>query len=396
MNSLISPIELGAVLRLPDYKFLQSYLPCNVYGNETPSETLIQVKEAIGSFVTRQYLTDLNSVNIKNCIIGPSTYAGSKNITLNRAARVHPNNTSLIQLSSALGINMAENDSIIMARQPSGWYDGIDNTLMTPRTPIMKVRDHTNSLILNTDSNTFITLPSTEDGTISPKSVCRFTCYYRSSGNMTISPLVTYINKAGLGTVNDWYNPIVLTTIDTEESDFHLLDIRIPYGVCCGTIPDNVSRLSVTLLVYPTTGTAIFELVYPVIESSCGFLASATGSYMLLPDAPSDINYERNKSSVLGLSNRNTNISFDSSKLFPGHIGRDLFSVSLSYQMIDASYVQQLRNLEHLNLMGYPIALRPQHAHLPPVMIGNIKVEDSLAHYDYRKSNVNIIFEETE
>lgn len=400
MINLKDPIALGAVLRIPDYKFLQAYHNLNVNSDYYSSATDLEINESIDNNISRSYIHDLNSVNIKNAIIGPSTKAGSKNIIQERVAKVSSYFDNQITLSSALGMDISENDNILIAQQPEGWdvadnKTATTNTCATVRTPKTKVSKHANSLILNFNTIKYLYLPITEVNTVSLNNFYRFSMHYRASGAMTITPFVDFYTNSGVYINFELYNTIVLNVVDTEESEFRFLDIAIPWGALCGIIPPTAQRMRVGFLLYPT-GSAILEVAYPVIESSFGYLSSSIGAYMILPDSPSSIQFEKKSSTNTEQSNRNMAIPFDSSKLFMSHIGRDLFSINLNYEMIDAVYVQQLKNIEHLNLMGYPIAIRPNHNNLPPVMIGNIKVEDSLVHYDYRKSNINIIFEETE
>ena len=136
-----------------------------------------------------------------------------------------------------------------------------------------------------------------------------------------------------------------------------------------------------------------FEMIYPVIEHT--FAISLSKGFIFIPYSPSGVNINVKDSSNLSISDAGTNVSYDTSRLFPGHFGRKLFSLDLSWDMVDVTFINQMRMFEQMNFLGYSVAIRPQHPDLPPVMIGDIKVQSKNPSYDYQVNDLKVSFDET-
>jgi len=403
ISGFLVPIEFGVSMPIKDYKFLTTYNNFTLSAYCGPSDTSIPINENIGIEYNDDYISDLDGNNVKNAVIGPSTFIASKNIVQLRPIKVGNIISKYFSIPSSLNMSMNINDGIIIARQPINWYDlqiveGYDQitTKCTIKTPKMaNIGKHTNSLIYNIDEEFYIALPITDKDTIDFNTIYRFSFYYRTkSTTLTITPIIFFYTNQGSYINNMEYPQENIYADDNEDSDFRFFQIAIPkYGT---NIPTNAKRMKIMLKMNTIDEISKFELIYPVIENSFNYTASVTPTHIFIPDAPSDYSFEEIYFSKLENTEIGTPVAFDSSKLFYSHIGRSLFNIKLEYSILDSVYYRQLIALQQLNIMGYDVVIRPKHPSLPPVLKGNLRVESSNISYDYRQSNVVINFTENQ
>lgn len=405
LPAFTEPIELGIVVPMDDYKFLRAYKLFTLNGDTVEGQTAIgfnqiEDEDPMGNEISKNYILDLDGDYIRNALIGPSTYTGSKGISQLRAGK--QNGASAVQfdidkgVAETLRMNATDNDPVIVARQPQDWNERDDcvpiNTNCTVRTPQMiGISKHANSLFYNFDSDFYLELPLTDAASIDPNFAYRFSFYYRASGTFDLIARIMYYTNSGALIDTEVYSTNSFSLSDTETSDFRLFQIGIPRITFGSTIPAETNRLKVVLK-FETVSSVKFELAYPVLEHAVGI--SAISGYIFIPDPPSDIEIGEIDSAVLGLSPVRTNVPTNSASIFYSHIGRKLFNIGLDFSIMDSTYVSQLRVLDQMSKMGYKIALRPKHSELPPVLVGDIKVNNRNPTYDYNVNNISLAFEE--
>jgi hypothetical protein len=415
------PVELGVVIPIDDYKFLKAFESYTISNEESStgypassdhpvsSDDFLVMNEDIDDYISYSYIADFDGNLIRNAVVGPSSYSGSKNIIQIRPAKKTISVLKKLTIdkdtqdgADTLRMDMARNDNVIVARRPTDWtergeeYD-LKVTDFTIRSPVLVgIAGHTNTMIGNFSSELFLLLPMTDQGSINPSLTYRFSFYYRaSSANaVTLVPIVAYYTQNGASIKQIVYPAMEMTRDGSETSDFNYIQFAIPQPTAAVSqlIPENARRLQIILKFDVSTDT-ILEIAYPVLEHS--FDASITYGHMFIPEAPSDISFKEIFSAKVKRSEIGTSLPFDNTKVFYSHIGRKLFDVNLSFSIIDAVYLYQLRQLEQLNKTGYSIALRTKHPDLPPVMIGDIRVSGKYPDWDYRSEDVTLEFSES-
>ena len=397
------PVELGIIVPMSDYKFLKSYEIFTLNGNHyNTAATALTVNEDIGNEISDGYILDLNGNKIKNLILGPSTNTDAKNITQIRPAKYSAINTiDITGTADTLRMKMNDNDGLVMARRPINWFeyatysaynDDDQNTSFIVRNPkLINISKHANTLLCNISDKLYLHLPMSGQSTINPNFSYRFSFYFRLKGTLTITPIIKYYTNSGvlISQINCSPEPYVYS--DDEDSDFKYFQIVIPPYLA--KLPSNVRRMRIVLELNPT-GATVFELAYPILEYS--YEISNISGCIYIPESPSKFSFKTMNYSELNLNTVGKISSFDSTKLFYSALGRELYNIDLEYSIIDSTYVYQLRAIEQLNKMGYYVAIRPKSVDLPPVLIGDIDIENNSPNYDYRNNNVKISFEEIE
>lgn len=400
-------IEFGVIVPMEDYKFLRAFNSTTLLSTALTGSTYLILDEDLGYEVSKSYMEDLDGNNIRNAFIGPSTSSGSKSIVQTRPGKQHISTSTRLEIdedtqgvADTLRMDMTINDSIIIATHPVGWSESQLACNCTVRTPRMaSISNHSNSVIYNLGSgyNTVISLPVTGKSTIDPRFSYRFSFYYRVNGDISVQPQISfYTNEGGetdteISSVN--YSITSLDANDDEYGDFKYFQIAIPRVSLKESIPINTKRIKVSIALVSVTGGKI-EMIYPVLEH--GYDLSPSQGFAFMQEPPSRFSYRENFSGALRKSPIGTIIPFDSAKLFYSHIGRKLFDIDMEFDIIDSSFLYQLRMLEWLNLMGYKIAFRPNHPDLPPVLKGDIRIMNNNQTYDYQVNDVGLHFEESE
>jgi len=408
LTAFDSPVEFGVTVPFNDYKFLRAYESNNIDGTPplVPPLSTLPLKIDMSDKIQESYIKDFDEKLISNAIIGPSTdYTNnSKGMIVSRPCRKTAD--KIIEIAkdsddggSTLSLNLNDMDNVLMATEPlfASTKTTIVSTNGTTRTPAMAgISKHTNSYICN-EALGFIKINFDQTGksTIDPNFLYRFSFYYRAKATKDITMTVSIACYANDGAHTTTFNYLVADIISgaDETSDFNYFAITIPNTNLGMKFPDNTRRIQISLNITAVLVPLTFEMIYPVLEHS--FKVSLTSGFLFIPYAPSDISAKKNSSTNLKISPNGTNTVYDSTKLFPAHIGRDLFSISLSWDLIDATFINEMRIIEQMNSMGYSIALRPKHPNLPPVMVGDIKVQSTNTHFDFNMSDLSIQFEET-
>jgi len=400
-------IEIGIDVPIEDYKFLKAYSVNALFEDHNASQNTLSLNTSIGSEISDIYITDLDGSYVKNAVIGPSSVNSSRGVSQIRPCKKNSSIYIGIDKDSSknndtLRMTMAEEDNVILSRRPIGW-NGI--SYCTIRPPYMaNVSGHTNSLLFNyTDSHLseYINLPMTDIGSINSNYNYRFSFYYRAQGKTSsqirIRPFISYATNSGTIITSNFFSSQYVDTGDNELSDFRFLQFVIPKTIAGYNMPDNAKRMQISLEITTEAfgDVSVFEMIYPVLEHT--FWVAAPTGFISMNIDPSRISGKKIESGSLKLSKTNMNQPIDNSKLFPSHIGRDLYTVDLSFDMIESAFINDLRVIEQVNNLGYNVILRPMHPDLPPVMKGDIKISNTNKHWDYRKDNeLKIVFKETE
>ena len=400
-----SPMEFGIVIPMGDHRFLDAFECYTMNGNVSAVAPVFAVNEDIDNYIPTRYIYDLDGNAIRNVILGPSTSSTSKNMFQIRAGY---NDDENIRIDGALRMPMSDGDNVIIAKRPPNWdeqyfsedYVSIDSNMTVRQPKMVGISGHTNTIVINCENNGqktdfYICLPLTAQGSISPDYVYCFSFYYRVNGVVSVRPIVDYYTNAGVLISSELYEIQVFDATDTEESDWTFYQIAIPRFNLGNSIPLNAKRLRIKLFI-TTASSGTMEIAYPILESSYAYATSVTTGYIFVPDTPSKFSPHEQSSGVLSRAFNGSILPFDSSKICYGHVGRRLFDLDFSYSLLDTSFARQLKALEHMNLMGYDIALRCQHGDLPPVMVGDISIEEKSIAFDYRVQDVSVHFKENQ
>jgi hypothetical protein len=385
---------------------------------ETPEDqTSININQEIDKSIVAKYIENFDEDYVVNGFIGPSSYAGFNGSYESRPMyRDSSSNTAVICDTDILGegtvplsMALSDGDTIVMARHPDGIYevDAITNSLyvaestridpnFTLRTPrLMNVHDHANSLLGNIPSGTteYLVFPVTDRSSISYLSLYKFTFYYRVKGTVIVTPIVQYFSDVSTTPIaQEMFSSRVFSQSDTtENTDLSLFDVMIPNVSNKRFIPVGAKRIRV-ILKLQTTEDSIMEIAYPILEHSYD---NSPVVSVILPEYPSNVEHAVENATSIKASPVNTNIVDVTSLLFFGHIGRRLFKISLSYNLMDSNIIGQLRTIENFNAQGQSIVLRPKHHDMPPVMVGNMEMTNSAINYIYHDNDVTINFQET-
>lgn len=413
LANFVRPVEVGILVPLIDSKFLTSYeirktTGANVYTNTIPLES------AIGNEIPLQYRTNFDDKYISNMYVGPSSASGYRGQYEIRPTQKM--NSLLVSSDSDINgdarvLNMALSnlDNVALATQPpelrettvwpgqqpeSNDLSGLTGTLFTVRSPKMiNVHGHANAMIGNIPGGTehYIVFPLTDQGSINPLLLYRFSFYYRIKGSFLLTPYFQYFTNTGAEISSYQRSLVSLAGAATEETDFDFFDIRLPDFAQNEFIPRDCRRLRIVLKIVTLEDTT-FEMAYPILEHA--FNQSAVVS-TLIPESPSSFKFKDIHSSEVEEDFVGTLSTFDSTRLFFGHIGRKMFDVSVGFSLADASIVDQLRTLENFNERGSTIVLRPQHHDLPPVLLGDMSLSQSFPTYSFHHNDMTLEFKET-
>jgi len=402
-----APLELGIEVPMIDSKFLTSYRLLSTTGTYLDA-THIPITQTMGKEITDRYIYDFDEKLVAAAYLGPSSYPGYRESYDIRPIRKFDENTleagyDILAFGSSMRVPLANGDTVICARRPQGMVEtssrptGVENedlpdqlnTLFTIRKPkILNVNDHANTMLGHFPAShlRYLSFPITAQGTINPIIPYRFSFYYRVFGTMSIRPIVDFFTNVGTYISSKVFSPYPFNGSATEDSDFSFFDIMI------SEIPRNARRLRVVLSMTSFDPT-IIESAYPILEHA---MANSPTATMYLPEHPSMLSYKDVHSSELRTSFVGTNYPFDTTRLFFGHTGRKLFDVNMAYSLADSNTLNELRIMENMNERGATIVLRPQHNDLPPVLLGNLQVNNSMPLYDYHYNDLTLKFMETD
>jgi len=402
-----APLELGIEVPMIDSKFLTSYRLLNTTGTALDA-TLIPITQTIGKEITDRYIYDFDEFLVAAAYLGPSSQPGYRESYDIRPIRRLNASTLEAGLDinadgSSMRIPLADGDKIICARRPQGVVEtGIRpgegenedlpaqlDSLFTIRRPkILNVNDHTNTMLGHFPEihSRYLAFPITAQGTINPILPYRFSFYYRIKNEMKITLYVDYFTNIGTLVGGKTYSEITLAGSATEDTDFTFLHYMI------SGMPRSTRRIRVVLRMETPGPSSIIEIAYPILEHA---LANSPTATMYLPEHPSMLSYKDVHSSELRTSFVGTNYPFDTTRLFFGHTGRKLFDVNAAYSLADSNMLNELRIMENMNERGATIVLRPQHNDLPPVLLGNLQINNSMPLYDYHYNDLTLKFMET-
>jgi len=398
-----SPIEFGVEVPYDDYRFLRAYEAHNFAGPQSQDISVITTVNDLGDRVPDIVINDFDGNRIKNTVIGPSSSSdnSSKGVIAFEQGKKKTAVDNQIELTYPVSADYLERDNVLISREPlfMAAEDGVDSTVrgLVRKPKMAGVVGHTNSFIsYGAGGDLHISVDITDKGSIDPDMVYRFSFYYRAKcvNSITIVLMMYFYTNEGL-LISSYTSPSAsLSKITSEAGDFSYFAASIPNVIDSQIIPTNAKRIGF-LLDISTSGVdpLTFELIYPVLEHT--FNVSRTTGYVFIPYAPSSVGIAETESGKLDISHFGTTIPYDTTKLFKGHIGKGLFKIQLGWNLIEETYVNQMRILEQMNSMGYSIVLRPKHPDLPPVMIGDIKVESRNPNYDFNDNELSIEFEET-
>jgi len=406
-----APLELGIQVPMIDSKFLTSYRLLNTTGTALDA-TLIPTAQTMGEEIADRYIYNFDEYLVASAYLGPSSYPGYRESYDIRPVRWLNANTLAAGLDinadgSSMRVPLSSGDKIICARRPQGMVEvgtipdgseGSNNedlsdqlySVFTIRKPkILNVNDHTNTMLGHFPElhTRYLIFPTTAQGTINPILPYRFSFYYRIKNEMRVTLFVDYFTNIGTNVGRKTYSEVTLSGSATEDTDFAFLDFMI------SGIPRSVRRLRIGLKMETPGPSSIIEIAYPILEHA---LANSPTATMYLPEHPSMLSYKDVHSSQLRTSFVGTNYPFDTTRLFFGHTGRKLFDVNAAYSLADSNTLNELRIMENMNERGSTIVLRPQHHDLPPVLLGNLQVNNSMPMYDYHYNDLTLKFMETD
>ena len=422
-------LEFGInVPLLYDYKFLNSYklLTTSGFNKEAPNAPLNQT---IGNEVSEKAHFDFDGLRIMNGFFGVSTKTGYKELysvrpTYNNTSKTTPissldTSKDVDDNANPIMFGMNDGDNIVVARQPQGIVElapvapgnpvkdvigtnyvnsclsnqtGSSFTIRNPR--LVNIHDHTTTMFGNFDQDDecYLVFPTTAAGSIDPLFLYRFSFYFRINGEMIITPVIQYFTNDGvhLETVERDSRSYIGTAV--EATDLSFFDLLIP-DVSKGQFINERSNRMRIILKFEATTECKLEIAYPVLEHSYNLSPAVS---VIIPEVPSGLNPNEVHSSKLTQGWTGRNITFDSSRLFFGHLGRKLFDAAISYSLKDSNIVSELRMLENFNERGDTIVLRPKHHDMPPVLFGDIKITNTNTFFNYHYNEIRINFTETE
>ena len=415
--SFSEPIEFGISMPLGDHKFLEAYKAQTLSGDHASSAAELTFEDTDFNCIEKcpsTFVYDLDGYRVPNLFVGPSNSSqdDSQGITQVRpvSKAADPQKVYIYTDSQGnydtLRMYMADHDSVIVPTLPVDWDLQINSVITFPGTPrkpkMINVPDHANTLLFNA-SDSVIDLFHPLTGIINPEFSYRYSFYYRAK-LIESATSVSVIAKAVYYTENDTYvstqtyPDVVLesSAAATEDTDFNLFQIALPrFG---SLMPTQAKKVKIVLsfdAVAPGESDEVhFDFCYPVLEHVMGI--GATQGYVFIPEAPSSFSSKHKYPTNKMRSEINTSLVFDTTRLYKNHSGRKLYDVNMGFEVVDSTYVYELRFLENMNKMGYKIAFRPKHPNLPPVMLGDIDLRVSHPTHDFNVANIDIKFTETD